>query len=113
MRSWDGIWPLVEHAISHSTSLVEAAARISEIRGCPTTWEAVAKAWRRRKGRVGAACDLLGTRGTPASSASGLVQRLEQDVERYREGLIAIWQFAYESHNTQLQRMVDTVLDGD
>lgn len=112
-RPWHQIWPLVEHCLSHSTSLPEAAARVTEMRGTYTSWEAIAKAWRRRGDVEGAACDLIGTKCSPAHRASGLVERLEQDVERYREGLVAIWQYAYETHNRRLQRMVDTVLDGE
>ena len=112
MRSWNGLWPLVEHALCHSTSLPEAAARVSEIRGCPTTWESIAKAWRRREDKEGAAIDLIGSKVAGVHGVSGMVQRLEQDVERYREGLMQLWQHAYESHDTKLQRMIDAVLDG-
>lgn len=46
---WEESWPRVREAVLTSKSRREALQRISRIRGQPTTWEALSRAWRRNR----------------------------------------------------------------
>lgn len=47
MNGWESIWPQVSAAVRSSRTKKEALEKVSAIRG-PTTWDALARAWRRR-----------------------------------------------------------------
>jgi hypothetical protein len=48
MKSWNEIWDKVEQALIKSNNRTAALGSVREIRGGPTTWDALARAGRRR-----------------------------------------------------------------
>lgn len=60
MKPWPDIWPEVRKAVRESRTRGAALAAVSQIRNCPTTWDALARAWRRQGDEDGGAHNALG-----------------------------------------------------
>ena len=60
MRPWPDIWPEVRKAVRESRTRGAALTAVSQIRNCPTSWDALARAWRRQGDEDGGAHNALG-----------------------------------------------------
>lgn len=57
MTRWPDIWTNVQHAVLNARTRDEACRAVAELRGKPTSWEALARAWRRYSRAGDAPCD--------------------------------------------------------
>lgn len=46
--SWPELWPQVRACVMGHASRTEVLAKVSDLRGCITSWDALARAWRRQ-----------------------------------------------------------------
>jgi hypothetical protein len=60
VNDWASIWSQVRTAVLQNRTRGAALAAVSQIRGCPTTWDALARAWRRQGDENGGAHNMLG-----------------------------------------------------
>lgn len=72
---WSAIWNDVREAVRTSRSHLEALRKVSELRGTDTTWNALARAWRRQ---IAAGVEELNANDSIAADCVGCVPHSEE-----------------------------------